>query len=381
MGSRSRTGHSGGMTQTPPEAPTPETGFDHSRLRTVTSMHRSRDDRMIAGVCGGLARYLDIDPVVVRVVVAALTIIGGVGLVLYVAAWLLVPEDGAAASIVGEHLPDRRHEREVRTVGFLIAGVIAVGAVASTGPWSGWSFPWPLLALAFLVWFMFRPARRQNPLEGAAQAPAATVPAPARSPRPSRGDGSLAWLTIGVGFIAAGLLWLVDRAWSGVEWPDYVALELAVVGLGALTGTWRGDGRRLVPLGLLLGLLLLTSSQLPALTAGDIRVTPRSAAELAPEYVLGAGELRLDLTDVADLDALDGRTVSIENGMGQVQIIVPYDVDLTVDAHVDAGHVQVFTRDVGGWNSRLDWRDSDDADPDLRLVIDESLGEVQVIHP
>jgi phage shock protein PspC (stress-responsive transcriptional regulator) len=366
------------MTQTPPEAPPPETGFDPSRLRTVTAMRRSRDDRMIAGVCGGLARYLDIDPVVVRVVVAALTVVGGAGLVLYIAAWLLVPEDGADTSIVAARLPERLGEREVRTVGFVIAAVIVIGAVASAGPWSGWSAPWPLLGVAVLVWLMLRPVRRRG-TPGTTTPHASPVATPPR--RPSRGDGSLAWLTIGVGLIAAGILWLVDRASSGIQWPDYVALELAVVGLGVLVGTWRGNGRRLVPLGVLLGLVLLMSSQLPALTAGDLRVTPRSAAELEPTYVLGAGEVRVDLTEVADRGELDGRTLWIENGMGQVRVIVPDDVDLTVSAHVDFGHVQLFTREVGGWNSRLDWQDGDDADPDVRVVVDQSFGEIQVMHP
>jgi phage shock protein PspC (stress-responsive transcriptional regulator) len=363
-------------------------GFDPGRLRTVTRMRRSRDDRMVAGVCGGFARYLDIDPVVVRVVLAALTVISGAGLILYVAAWLLVPEEGSETSIVGRRLPSGRNEREVRTVGFAIAGVLAVLAVASSGPWSRWwAYPWPLVALAFLVWFVLRPARPpgtgEGPPEVAEPAAAGAAPTGATVParaRPRRGDGSLAWLTIGVGLIAAGIVWLVDRFAGGVEWPDYVALELAVVGIGTLVGAWRGDGRRLVPLGIVLGPLLLASSQLPALTAGDVRQAPRLATEVEPEYVLGAGQLRLDLTGVADLEALDGRTIWIDNGTGQVRVIVPDDVDLTVAAHVGLGHVVVFTRAVGGWSSDVDWQDTDDADPDLRLVIDQSFGEIQVMR-
>ena len=385
MGCCRSSSHSGCMTETPPQSAAPEGGFDPSRLRTVTRMQRSRDDRMIAGVGGGLARYLDVDPVVVRVVVAALTVVGGVGFILYLAAWLLVPEENSSSSIVGEHLPAGRDERDVRSIGFAIAAVLAVLAVASTGPWSGWRFPWLLVAVAFLVWLMFRPDRRSaqpditpdEPNQGST----AAVPAAPRPRRPSRGDGSLALLTVGVGLIAAGVLWLVDRTTTDVEWPDYVALELAVVGLGTLAGTWRGDARRLLPLGVLLMPVMLASTQLPALNAGDVNMTPRSAAELEPHYALGAGEMRLDLTEVADPSELDGRTVSIENGMGQVRVIVPDDIDLTVDAHVDFGHLQIFTRDVGGWNSNVLWRDTDDPDPDLHLVFDQSFGETKVMRP
>jgi len=347
-------------------------------------MRRSRDDRMLAGVCGGLARYLDVDPVIVRVVVAALTIVGGIGIVFYLAAWLLVPEEGSDTSIVGRHLPGDRDERTVRTIGFALAAVLAVVLVADAGPGPGWPFPWPLVAIAFLLWFMFRSGRgpdtKEVPEASAASGATAAAGSP-RTHRPSRGDGSLAWLTTGAGLIVAGVLWLVDRGSGGVEWPDYVAAELAVVGAGTLLGTWLGNGRRLIPLGVLLAVALLISTQLPTLTAGELRQAPVSGTELRSDYVLGAGEVRLDLTGIADPATLDGRTVSIRNGMGQVVVIVPDDVDVTVAAHVDFGHVQLFTREVGGWGSTLAWQDDDDSDPNLRLVIDQSFGETKVMHP
>jgi len=371
------------MTETVHEQPPPQTGFDPQRLRTVTHMERSRDDRMIAGVCGGLARYLNVDPVVVRVVTAALTVVGGVGLVLYVAAWLLAPDQGAAHSIVGAHT--RRadgDERRIRTVGFAIAGVLAIVAVASSGPWTGWSFPWPLAVIAVLLWLFLRP-RNSTPVDTSeltGTTETTREPAAPRPPRP-RGDGSLTWLTIGFALIAAGALWLVDRAAGGVEWPDYVALELAVVGLGLLLGTWRGAGRRLIPIGGVLTLVLLGSTQLPTLSAGEVRATPLSAADVSPRYELGVGSLRLDLTAIDDLAALDGRTISIEAGMAEIQVLVPDEIDVTVDAHVDLGDLNVFDREVAGWDSNLNWRDDDTDQPDLTLVIDHSLGEVKVMHP
>src|SRR5437764_4065122 len=52
---------------------------------------RSHDDRIIAGVCGGVARYLDIDPVIPRIGLAVLAVFGGAGLIVYALAWLLIP--------------------------------------------------------------------------------------------------------------------------------------------------------------------------------------------------------------------------------------------------------------------------------------------------
>lgn len=57
-------------------------------------LRRSGDDRMLAGVAGGIARYLSADVTLVRVIIAALTLFAGAGVALYLAAWLLIPEDG-----------------------------------------------------------------------------------------------------------------------------------------------------------------------------------------------------------------------------------------------------------------------------------------------
>jgi len=53
---------------------------------------RSRSDRMIAGVCGGFAAYLGVDVNIIRLALVALTLLGGTGVVLYLIAWLIVPE-------------------------------------------------------------------------------------------------------------------------------------------------------------------------------------------------------------------------------------------------------------------------------------------------
>lgn len=63
-----------------------------NELLEYKKIHRSRDERMVAGVCGGVAEYLNVDPTIVRLGMVVLTLLGGVGLVLYLAAWILVPE-------------------------------------------------------------------------------------------------------------------------------------------------------------------------------------------------------------------------------------------------------------------------------------------------
>src|SRR5258705_724108 len=54
---------------------------------------RSSDDRVIAGVAGGLGRYMGVDPVVIRIILVVLMFFGGAGFIAYAAAWLFVPSD------------------------------------------------------------------------------------------------------------------------------------------------------------------------------------------------------------------------------------------------------------------------------------------------
>lgn len=69
-------------------------------------LRRCPHRRIIAGVAAGVADYLDVDVAAVRIGFAALTLLAGVGVPLYIAAWLLLPEEGSDFSI-GEELADR----------------------------------------------------------------------------------------------------------------------------------------------------------------------------------------------------------------------------------------------------------------------------------
>ena len=72
-------------------------------------LRRSADDRMLAGVAGGIARYLGADVTLVRVIIAALTLLNGLGLALYIAAWLLIPEDGEEQSLAASWIANRQN--------------------------------------------------------------------------------------------------------------------------------------------------------------------------------------------------------------------------------------------------------------------------------
>jgi phage shock protein PspC (stress-responsive transcriptional regulator) len=72
-------------------------------------LRRSGDDRMLAGVAGGIARYLNADVTLVRVITAVLALFTGAGAALYIAAWLLIPADGDDESIAAAWIARRQH--------------------------------------------------------------------------------------------------------------------------------------------------------------------------------------------------------------------------------------------------------------------------------
>ncbi|MGH3285188.1 MAG: PspC domain-containing protein [Streptosporangiaceae bacterium] len=71
-------------------------------------LRRSAADKVLAGVAGGIGRYLNTDVTFVRIIIAALVLFTGAGVVLYVAAWLLIPADGEDQSVAEAWIAARR---------------------------------------------------------------------------------------------------------------------------------------------------------------------------------------------------------------------------------------------------------------------------------
>ena len=71
--------------------------FGKKRLR------RSAEQRMLTGVCGGIGQFVGIDANIVRLAFAVFTLLGGSGILLYIIAWVIMPEEGTDTSIL-EHI-------------------------------------------------------------------------------------------------------------------------------------------------------------------------------------------------------------------------------------------------------------------------------------
>ncbi len=135
-------------------------------------LYRSPTDKVIGGVAGGVAEYLDLDPSIVRVVWALLALLtGGVFFLLYIVMWIVVPvnpeaggEPGAAGS---PGAPTYRHRRQGSGTGGLVFGLILIGLgsyflIREYVTWLDVDRLWPLglvaVGLVLLVVAIRRPA-------------------------------------------------------------------------------------------------------------------------------------------------------------------------------------------------------------------------------
>ena len=129
-----------------------------------TRLMRSETDRMVAGVCGGLATYLGVDPVLVRLAFVILLLASGVGLAIYGILWLVMPTESRVPPeirIMDEAASDpsaykARFGRSA-TVGIVL---ILLGAFLMLGHWGGApSYIWPVILIGAGLFYLIRRAR------------------------------------------------------------------------------------------------------------------------------------------------------------------------------------------------------------------------------
>jgi len=119
-------------------------------MSSIWTIRRSTSDAKFAGVCGGVARHWNVDPVLVRVGWVLLALSGGIGLVLYAAGWLLIPADGKDRPVIHDLLGEQADKlsREVCVAIVVLACVVSVAAFGSISPF-GFG---PALILA-VIWY------------------------------------------------------------------------------------------------------------------------------------------------------------------------------------------------------------------------------------
>lgn len=127
---------------------------------------RSETDKMIAGVCGGLAEYLNIDPVLVRLAFILLFLASGIGLAIYFVLWVILPTPSRAQPMIrvmderapGDPADLKSHFSPAATVGVIM---IAFGAffLLSQFGWVNNAF-WPIVLIGAGLFYLIRRGRQ-----------------------------------------------------------------------------------------------------------------------------------------------------------------------------------------------------------------------------
>ncbi|MBF4161733.1 PspC domain-containing protein [Nocardioides acrostichi] len=380
-------------------------------LRDLSRLARSTGDRKLAGVAGGVARHLDVDPVIVRVGFAVLVLFGGAGLLAYVALWLLMPLDDGRPAVVD--VEERNRSLALTIIGAVCALVLLSDVVGGSvgGDW----LPWPLVLVAVVVIVLVgrRRERGQRPPTAWRPDPNDRLPEPreyaaayaqqaredARTltlqqpddrplpppppPRPRRPGPILFWFTLALVALAEGVLGTVAVAGTGVPASAYPALALGVVALMLLVGSVYGRPGGLVLLGLLTLPVLGIATAADHIDPDEQVITPLTAAEVQSDYDLASGAVVLDLSAIDDVDALDGRVVRIHIPAGTIEVRLPKGLSARATGDISGpGHLDLFGAEAGGIGSHLSMRTPPDpGTPFVRIVADTNIGEIQVTQP
>ena len=323
---------------------------------------RRADRRIVAGVAGGVADALGVDPLWVRSAFIVLSLGAGAGVLLYLALWWLLPREDMQDSGSEEFL--RKFPRAPAWAGRIVL-IVGGGVLASQivpNPYRPhWSPPlvtgFVLVALGVAL-FRRDLAHEQEGTDGSdtgAPSVIATEPAPRLAPpraivarpprvRAPRERSRLGVLTAGSAMIAVSVAVLLDGLGAiTLDVGRFPALALVVFGAGLLVSAWWGRARGAIVLGVLILPVALVLSLIHFPFGGDIAsrtLSPRRTDPFPSSQRLLAGELFIDLTR-ADI-AGSSRALEIEMGAGSVHVVVPRDVTVHLVAEVGLGGLTVI---------------------------------------
>lgn len=344
-------------------------------------LRRSTQDRVFAGVCGGLAERYGVSVTALRIVFALLALTG-VGVALYVVIAVACPARD-----------DPRAAGPVRVLAALVAGLVALALSAALlhalgiGRYAiGRSGS--VLLIVFLAGLgSALVVGRGTPIAGAAPgaAPAGAAPRRLTLPRPP----VLLLLTIAVAAMAATGAWFATDGPGGEDaFGVVLAAAVVVIGLGVTLSAWRGRSFVLFPLGLVLAApLVVVAFADVSLTVGrDNPGVIRSADGPARTVVLEQGAGPVQVRSAAVAAGL--RSLVVRKGIGRVEVIVDRAVPVRLEVVAAGGTVAVDDLRTGAFTSfRTVHRHSmflaaegRTTTPPLDLRVEVGFGSVLVEH-
>jgi phage shock protein PspC (stress-responsive transcriptional regulator) len=256
---------------------------------TYRELRRSGSDRMVAGVCGGLGQYFDVNPVFYRIGFVVLTLLGGAGILIYGASLLIIPNEGERDSIAADVLRNHR-QRPAALLGLALVAIAGVALLSHLSFRIHTEAFWVLVLVggAIILWSQRRTTH--------------VVAADGTVVAARRRRSWLAFVLVSLGVLVV------------------VAIAAAVT--FAVTFMHLGDG------------------------VGDRNYAPAAASTLRHDYRVGTGHLVLDLSGLE----LPPRTTRVDAhvGIGKLEVRVPHDARVRVLGHVSWGDAKILGHDENG---------------------------------
>jgi signal transduction histidine kinase len=337
-----------------------------SDSRPYRRLYRSADDKLVAGVAGGLAEHLRLQPLVVRIAFAVLAAMGGVGILLYAAFWAVVPM-GAPSS-------GRRVSRTDQLPAIVAVGVGGMVLAGISGVVFDTAVAWSLVVVAVGLGFIWHQADE-------AQRARWTAPT---------GGNALVRLALGAAFVVAGgAAFLASTNELQAARDGFVATVVVLAGVALIVGPWwlrlvsqlgeerreriRSEERAEVATHVHDSVLqTLTLIQRHADDPADVRRLARvqerelrswlyapasrtdgdrlvAALEAAAADVEDLHRVRVEVVSVGDADLDDGLRAVVLAAREAMVNAAKFSGGTTVDvyAEVEPGAVTVFVRDTG----------------------------------
>ena len=300
-----------------------------TQIPEIRRLQRSRSDRMIAGVSGGLARYFEIHPAVFRVGFVVLTLLGGAGILIYAAAALVMPDEGKEDSIATAALRERR-DRPLPLIGLGLLAVAGAILLSRATLWpdgdSWWLF---LVAGVAILWLTRHPKEQRTAVTTDTTDTTDTTELAAKDSRRLR---------------------RVLRA-----------IAIAVVSLVALVV-------------IAAAIFVAIFDVHPGRGIGDETYVVTSPQALRDEYRLGIGALEVDLSGMQFPPGTTHLETRVD--VGDLKVILPPGVALRGYGEARAGHVDLLGKEDDGWNADVDLGGS--GERVLDLVAHVGAGSVRV---